>query len=190
VRFLVLHGLEGSGPGHWQTWIATRLAAAGHRLRYPDLPEAADPRPERWAAALHAELARLAAGTGELVILAHSLGSLLWLREAARVAPEHRADRVALVAPPCARSGVAAVLRFLPAGASAEALGAAATTTRVVCSDDDPYCPEGAAATWAAPLGLAVDLLPGAGHVNVETGFGPWPALEAWCVGERTTLSP
>jgi predicted alpha/beta hydrolase family esterase len=24
-------------------------------------------------------------------------------------------------------------------------------------------------------------VLDGAGHVNPETGFGPWPAAEAWC---------
>ena len=57
-----------------------------------------------------------------------------------------------------------------------------------MCTDDDPYCPgENAARFWAQPLGLTVDLLPGAGHLNVEAGYGPWPEMEAWCLGERAT---
>ena len=48
---------------------------------------------------------------------------------------------------------------------------------RLVCSDDDPYCPEGAA-TRSTP-GPA-DVLPGQGHINPDAGYGPWPAVEAW----------
>ena len=58
-----------------------------------------------------------------------------------------------------------------------------------MCSDDDPYCPEGAAALYGEPLGLPVDLLDGAGHVNPDAGFGPWPAAEAWCYGESAIAS-
>jgi predicted alpha/beta hydrolase family esterase len=49
-----------------------------------------------------------------------------------------------------------------------------------VCSDNDPYCPEGAAKRYAGPLGVPVDVLPGRGHFNPEAGLGPWPAAEAW----------
>ena len=41
VAFLILHGLEGSGPEHWQSWVAGRLRARGHQVAYPDLPDAA-----------------------------------------------------------------------------------------------------------------------------------------------------
>ena len=41
---------------------------------------------------------------------------------------------------------------------------------------------------WAKPLELVVDLLPGAGHLNVEAGYGPWPAMEAWALGEADAL--
>ena len=67
----------------------------------------------------------------------------------------------------------------------------AARETRLVCTDNDPYCPgENAARFWARPLELTVDLLPGAGHLNVEAGFGRWPEMEAWCLGERAALAP
>jgi predicted alpha/beta hydrolase family esterase len=51
------------------------------------------------------------------------------------------------------------------------------TNARLVCSDDDPYCPEGAASLYP---GLPTDLLAGAGHINPDAGYGPWPAAEAW----------
>ena len=60
---------------------------------------------------------------------------------------------------------------------------------RLVCSDNDPYCPEGAATLYGAPLGIPVDLIPGGGHLNPEAGYGPWPAVEAWCLGSDAPIS-
>jgi predicted alpha/beta hydrolase family esterase len=79
---------------------------------------------------------------------------------------------------------------FYPTRAERDAVAIAASETRLVCSDNDPYCPDdGAARHWATPLGLRVDLLAGAGHLNVEAGYGPWPAMEAWCLGEVEALA-
>jgi predicted alpha/beta hydrolase family esterase len=33
-------------------------------------------------------------------------------------------------------------------------------------------------------------LLPGAGHLNVEAGYGAWPAMEAWALGQTDALTP
>jgi hypothetical protein len=124
------------------------------------------------------------------VVVAHSLGCVLWLREAARVAPSRRVDRVALVAPPCPGAAVPELAGFYPTGAEREAVALAARETRLICTDNDPYCPgENAARYWAQPLGLTVEVLEGAGHINVEAGYGPWPAMEAWCLGERDALA-
>jgi predicted alpha/beta hydrolase family esterase len=60
-----------------------------------------------------------------------------------------------------------------------------------VCSDEDPYCPEGAADTYGAPLRLPVDRLHALGHINPEAGLGPFPAVEAWCLrGEVPIVAP
>jgi predicted alpha/beta hydrolase family esterase len=140
--------------------------------------------------AFRSELGRLAARQDqERVVVAHSLGCVLWLREAANVAPSRRVDRVVLVAPPCPGAAVEELAKFYPTGAEREAVAAAARETRLVCSDDDPYCPGDAADRyWAEPLGLVVDQLPGAAHINIEAGYGPWPEMEAWCLGDRDAL--
>ena len=190
LRVLILHGWQGSGPEHWQSWLASRLRERGAHVQYPSLPDCDVPCPDRWGLALHDEVAALAGGPGERVVVCHSLGCVLWLREAARLGPGSEVDRVALVAPPCPGAKVPELAGFYPTGADKAAIDAAARHTRLVCSDDDPYCPgRGAAEHWGGPLELVVDLLPGTGHLNPETGFGPWPAMEAWCLGERDGLA-
>ena len=64
-----------------------------------------------------------------------------------------------------------------------------ARETRLVCADDDPYCPGGAAAVYGEPLGLPVDLIPGGGHLNTDAGYGPWPGVEAWVRGAASTVT-
>jgi predicted alpha/beta hydrolase family esterase len=176
MAFLLLHGLDGSGPEHWQTWLAARLRGAGHRVAYPDLPEADAPRLDRWLDALASELTRLPAA--ETTVLCHSLGSLLWLhREGEPVA------RALLVAPPQPDEEVPPAVGFRPVTEPRSA----ARETRFVCSTDDPYCPAERSAALAASVGAPIDWLDDAGHVNTDAGYGPWPALEAWCLGGRDT---
>jgi hypothetical protein len=173
--YLILHGLGGSGPEHWQSWLAEQLHRSGERVAYPDLPAPDDPEPEPWLAALEAELERAAT---EPIVICHSLACLLWLRAAAG-AERRLAERVLLVAPPW-REDLAPVARFLVHGADASAVAAAAGETLIVCSDADPYCPPGALATFARPLRIPAAVVAGGGHLNPETGYGPWPQAEAW----------
>ena len=179
-EFLILHGLEGSGPEHWQTWLAGRLRERGERMSYPDLPEPLDPHPADWVRALDAELAMLDSPT----VVCHSLACLLWLRVAARPSDAAIADRVLLVAPPW-RKDLEPVARFLEHGARARDVARAARETLIVCSDEDPYCPPGAVETYAEPLGVPAHVIPGAGHINTDAGYGEWPEVAAWALGER-----
>ena len=182
--FLLLHGLCGSPEGHWQSWLAGRLRAAGERVSFPDLPECDDPCPDAWRDALDNALAVL---EGERIVIAHSLGCLLWVRRASASADGPLAERVLLVAPPDLED-VAPVVRFLSFEANPERVRAAAAETRIVCSDNDPYNPRGAVATFAEPLGLPADLIPGGGHLNLDAGYGPWPAVESWALTGRASF--
>jgi uncharacterized protein len=173
--FLILHGLQGSGPGHWQSWLAARLRAAGERVAFPDLPDADSPSPFAWRATLDGEVAAL---PGSAIVVCHSLACLLWLHHVADGGAQ--AERVLLVAPPSESGGIAEIAGFFPVPLPA------LTGARLVCSDDDPYCPEGAARLYGEPLGIPVDVLAGKRHMNPEVGYGPWPAAESWCLnGDR-----
>ena len=152
-------------------------------MRFPRLPDPDQPRLNPWLTALDEGLAGLPDGGYDVVC--HSLAALLWLHrtvaQAASPPGGPRPARVLLVAPPSPRSPVAEISTFLPPPLDREAVRRAAGGTLLVCSDDDPHCPEGAALAYGRPLKLPVTVLAGAAHLNEDSGYGPWPAVEAWC---------
>ncbi|EHH68753.1 RBBP9/YdeN family alpha/beta hydrolase [Gluconobacter morbifer] len=94
VEPLLVPGLFGSGPGHWQSrWEAT------YGFRRVTQKSWEHPVPEDWEAALTEAITRAATESGRRVLLvAHSLGAVLTVRWLNR----HNADRIAgafLVAP-------------------------------------------------------------------------------------------
>jgi predicted alpha/beta hydrolase family esterase len=189
-RFLVLHGWQNRRPPqHWQWQLVEALRIAGEQVLYPQLPDPDKPSLDAWTELLHAELAQL--GEGERVVIAHSLAIPLWVHAARGLAPSERVERVLLVAPPSP-----GVLRSHPEVAAfgnvtldAAAVASAATTNRMACSDNDPYCPEGAEVAYAT-LGLDTDIIPGGGHLDPDTGYGNWRAPLAWCLDPNTRLTP
>ncbi len=145
---LIVHGLGGSGPDHWQTWLAGRLRDRGpaRLLPGPARPRRAPAR--RLARRARGELARL--GPTGLVVACHSLGSVTWLHLASRI---HRRrlpsasfwSRRRAQAPGCPRSRSSFPRLWIP-----QPSRGAAGSTRVVCADaGDPYRPEGAGALRA-----------------------------------------
>jgi predicted alpha/beta hydrolase family esterase len=183
--FLILHGLEGSGPEHWQSWLAARLRARGLEVAYPSLPEPDSPRLERWLDALDAELADLPAA--KTTVLCHSLGSLLWLHHAAR-RPSQQVARALLVAPPQPDDEDAQSIGFRPTPLDREGVAAAARESRLVCSTNDPWCPPETSRRIGEATGVTIDWLEDAGHINTDAGYGQWPDVEAWALGERDGL--
>jgi|SRR5689334_4587837 serine hydrolase len=181
MSFLMLHGWQGSGPGHWQTWLAEQLRSHGESVRYPELPEPDTPRLDRWLEALDAELALSPDG---LVVLCHSLACVLWLQHAHRCVDEPPAERVLLVAPPSPAASLPGVRGFFPLAVEPDEVARAARSTLVVASDDDPYCEEGAERLYGEPLALPVHVIGGGGHINPDAGYGPWPDVERWCLAE------
>jgi predicted alpha/beta hydrolase family esterase len=167
---LILHGWQGNSPQHWQTWLAERIRG----VIYPELPDPHHPELEAWLGALE----RLRPAEEHLVVC-HSLGCLLWMHHLARGG---RPARALLVAPPCEGFDAPEIASFFPVPDVTHAAG-----SRLVCSDDDPFCPGGAGSRYGR--GLAVDVLPGQGHLNATAGYGPWPEVEAWCRGQDRAIT-
>ncbi len=174
---LVVPGYRGSGPGHWQTWIEGQVTNA-RRVSGIDWDT---PALAAWAAALRREIDR---APPPVWLVAHSFGCL-----AAVLAGTDRADLVAgalLVAP-------ADPDRFSPTGLSAEVESAspvappAITLTPyipkaalgfpslVVASRDDPWMALPRVRRWAHLWGGQLVDVGNAGHINTESGYGPWP---------------
>jgi predicted alpha/beta hydrolase family esterase len=168
---LIVPGFHGSGPGHWQTWLERELPDA-RRVTGIDWET---PVLARWAGEVRREID---AAPHAVWLVAHSFGCL-----ASVVAAADRPDKVAgavLVAP-------ADPARFGPLGlasgngAPMEDVGPWLPQSQlgfpcaVVASSDDPWVKLTVAAYWADRWGSRLIGIGPAGHINAESGFGPWP---------------
>lgn len=178
VPVLVLPGWQGSGDGHWQTWLEEQLQTAGRETSRPAVADWDHPDLDDWLAALRDALEPLPAD--EFDVVAHSLGSVLWLHHTLDTGDSPRPARVALVAPPSPQSDVAEIAGFLPPPLDVDALRAAADGTVLVGGSDDSYCPEGFAAAYGVPLKIATTIVDDGGHLNPDSGYGEWPAMLSW----------
>ncbi|HWH95849.1 MAG TPA: alpha/beta hydrolase [Baekduia sp.] len=178
-RFLILHGWQNHRPaGHWQRWLAEHLRNEGEQVLYPQLPDPDDPRLDAWLDVLRDELAML--GGGERIVITHSLGCLLWLRHAERAVPEEAVDRVLLVCPAGPAALPPDLAPFHAAPFDGAALRRSGRRVELVCTDADPWCPEGAAGFFGRALQVPVHVVPGGGHLSIGDGYGPWPDVAAW----------
>lgn len=165
---LIVPGWHGSGPDHWQTHWERALPDAS-RLEVPDwhVPRRAD-----WQ---HALDDAIRCAVAPPIVIAHSLGCIALAHWAASAT--HPVRGALLVAPPeLDRAEYPEFLRsFLPVPRARLPFPA-----RVVASDDDPYATLAYAEQMAADWGAELTILPRAGHINVESGFGPWPEGQRW----------
>jgi uncharacterized protein len=125
-------------------------------------------------------------------VVAHSMGCVLWYEASLLAALEPAAERVLLVAPPgpsFIRTPI--VASFLSGPWSAAPLRASSRSRiRLVSSAADPYCTDGpASAVYGEPLDLDAETIPAAGHITIDDGYGPWPAVLAWCLDPTTRFS-
>jgi len=169
---LIVPGFHGSEPAHWQSWLETQLPDT-RRVRGIDWEK---PVLAKWANAVCDEIDNSA---GPVWLVAHSFGCL-----ASVLAAADRPGRIAglmLVAP-------ADPERFTPTGLRDEnshpehssvagwiprhPLGASGI---VVASTDDPWVRLSSAAYWANRWGCRLEEIGAAGHINAESGHGPWP---------------
>lgn len=166
---LIVPGCGNSGPGHWQSLWQNSMPTAS-RVEMPnwDYPY----RPD-WVEALDAAVRR-ANETEPPVLVAHSLGCIAvahWAAESRREVagallvaptdvdlPQYR-KRWESFAPVPRR-------RFL-------------FDSRVVASSNDPFVNLARARQFAEAWGSRFTEVGDRGHLNLESGFGPWARGEA-----------
>jgi uncharacterized protein len=192
---LLLHGHTGSGPSHWQSWLAGECARLGATVDVPQFPDPDQPHLDPWLATLthHLQAAPHAPERPERperIVLAHSCGALLWLHHAARLTDDRaeralRFDRVLLVATPLRSPDVHG---FSPAPLDAAGVRRAAGWTQLVVGSDDGTCPVDDAVAMAATLKIDLDVVPGGGHLDPAAGYGPWPAVLTWVYNRHARI--
>jgi hypothetical protein len=125
------------------------------------------PRLETWHGAI---VEAVEQSVRPVILVAHSLGVLAVAHAAPALRGKVRGGF--LVAPP-ARPALAAIDSVDPAFAGP--VGALAFPALLVASRDDPYASYEASENLAAILEADLVNAGNAGHINSESGYGPWP---------------
>jgi len=161
---LMLPGYADSGYRHWQSqW--ERADPACRRVVQRDWLQ---PRLDEWLATLDREVAACAAPP---VLVAHSLACTLVAHWVARGAAGARA---ALLVAPSDTDMVAELQEEVRTFAPVP-LVRLPFPSIVVASTSDPFAPMTRATAFAEAWGSRLVTIGDAGHINAETGFGPWP---------------
>ena len=168
MRILNVPGLNGSGPGHWQTLWEEKYGYERVEQRdweNPDLVE--------WVSTLNAVIT---ANSERTILVAHSLGCLT-VAHWAHAYPENNGQIQCslLVAPPDVESS-----SYIP-----ETLRRFAThevipfPSVLVGSENDHYMKLDSARELARFWNSCFVNAGAVGHINPDSGHGPWPAGEA-----------
>ena len=164
---LILPGYDNSGPEHWQSlWEKAHPEYRRVQQRSWTEPVCAD-----WVGALDAAIA---AATAPPVLVAHSLGCLAVAHHAVRHG--RRVHGALLVAPPNVDDPEfpPMIKGFRPIPRTRLPFPSV-----VVSGSDDWYMAPDDARELARAWGSRFVLLDHAGHINADTGFGPWPEGES-----------
>lgn len=154
---LIVPGLRGSGPAHWQSWLHAQLPGS-QRVEQSDNATADLPVWSR-------RLTRAIEASPEPVwVVAHSFGTLATLHALDKL--PGRVEGILLVAPADPdKFGVDHLLPQTPVDIPAILVG----------SRNDPWLTLVKARQLARRIGASFLDLGEAGHINTESGYGPWP---------------
>ena len=178
ASIIIVPGWRDSGPGHWQSIWAEQLPGAV-RVQQDDW---ITPSRQAWVASI---TQTILAQRGPVIVVAHSLGCIA----TSHLPPEATAhiQGALLVAPADPeRKGVFA--DFAPAP-----FQPLPYRSIIVASSNDPYCPVRTAGAYARAWRSEFIRLENAGHINAESGLGPWPqglSLMQTLLGEPLASNP
>ena len=164
AEVLIVPGYKGSGPDHWQSRWEAKLSAA-HRVAMGDWHK---PVFEDWKKNL---IEAVNAAEKPVLLVGHSIGSQVIVRAASEF--QKPVAGAFLVAPPDVENPSIRPRHLLTFGpASTDPLPFPSVT---IASQNDPFCAFEKAEEMAASWGSLFMDAGQSGHINHESGHGPWP---------------
>ncbi len=166
-KTLILHGWGGSDHPHWQAWLAGELAKDYGTVSFPLIQHPHFPHINRWKKEILAHLDDFGPDT----VVCHSLANTLWFH-LCREGLAPKLQNLVLVSPPRLNCTIETLRSFFPAPLP-KTLNA--DKAILVVSDNDPYLTMDEAWSMQEALGIPMKVVERAGHINAESGYGPWP---------------
>ncbi|MBZ4683343.1 MAG: serine hydrolase [Fusobacteriaceae bacterium] len=185
--YIIIHGLNGSPKGHWQHWLYEKLKNNNENVIFPQFLNNSKPDLKVWLKTLHTTLQNI---HNEKIIICHSLGVILWFHYSMKYNIEN-VKYLLLVAPPGteALKNIKELNSFKEIKLNKNQILNSAKHIRLVATENDEYCKEGAINLYAKKLNIDYDILPPEkGHINIETGYGEWKSVYAWCYNQEIRI--
>ncbi len=167
LDILIVPGLGGSGPDHWQSRWLKNLSTA----RLVEQADWLNPRRDEWVAEIQRQIARSAR---PVAVIGHSLGATA-AASAIAEAPGQKVVAAFLVTPPDPDSTAMPSGAIDPAFKEKAPRKALEVPGVIVASRNDAFADFSFAARLAVLWGLDLADAGDAGHINAESGHGPWP---------------
>lgn len=165
---LTVPGIDGSGPGHWQTLWERKL----ERCERAQMHDWANPERSNWVRQLDQ---RIRSSPTPVLIAAHSLGChavAWWAKECWSLGNQERVIGALLVAPPNVERGRETERMDSFAPIPREPLP---FPSLLVASSNDPYASLHTTIRIAAMWGSVLVDVGALGHINADSGIGEWP---------------
>jgi predicted alpha/beta hydrolase family esterase len=162
---LIIPGWSGSGPDHWQSRWESKLKTA-RRVEQADWHR---PARDEWAQRI---VEAVRAATRPVVLIAHSCGVSAVAHAAELVEPGEVAG--AFLVAPASEEAKQALPDMEPAFAEHRRAPLPFPAT-VIASATDPHCSQEEARALAEAWGADFVDAGDSGHLNSESGHGPWP---------------
>lgn len=176
MRVIVIHGTGGSPAGNWFPWLCEALAKQQIETLVPALPTPDGQSLAAWGSEFDRVVGDVSADD---VLIGHSIGSAFVCRllERQRV----HCKLVVLVSPFARQLGLADFdplnRSFVEAPFDWDIIRSNSANRVVIHGDDDPYVPLLFAKEVAGALCSELIVIPSGGHLNSESGYGPFPLL-------------
>jgi len=164
AELLILPGLGGGTPDHWYSRWEEKLKSA-RRIVHADYDA---PDRQEWTDSL---AAAVKAAKRPVVLIAHSLGTVVAVQAAAETGLPGVAGAFLVGVPDVERDDMPAEVHgFAPLPRDPLPF-----PSLMVASRTDPWCSYERAEDFAASWGSHLIDAGEAGHINDESGHGPWP---------------
>lgn len=176
VKVGIIHGSFGKPEGNWFPWLANELRSDGHEVIVPRFPTPDGQSLDSWCSVFAHEFGALTRGT---VLVGHSLGPGLILN----ILEQSKINILGtfLISGFLGKLGLPDFDHvnesFVCRSFDWSAIRRNAGFIKIYNSDDDPYVPLQKGQELAEKLGVPLNVVKAAGHINADSGFTKFPLL-------------
>ena len=167
MKVLLLHGWGGSDFPHWQSWLASEIAKDYGCVSFLKFSDIDFPDFKLWQDELENHLIEFKPD----IVLCHSIANILWFHLCNNSKIKNSIKKLYLVAPPSLECDIEELKSFYPVKIPQNLY---ADEVLLITSTNDKYLTQNEAKELQNSLGVEMEVLKDAGHINSDSGYGEW----------------